>query len=166
MQNEFNLSAASTLALFDTTKAQRATFVESVISSVLDGERNALDIHIHLKNMEEICKSVKDDPRYKSEVVDAAYRQIGGAKVATYHNAKVEVRELGTKYDYSVCNDRELESLQKMFNSIETQLKERQEFLRKVPASGMTYVHPEDGDVYTIYPPAKSSTTGVVVSLK
>jgi hypothetical protein len=166
MQSDFQLSAASTLALFDTTKAQRAGFVESVISSILDGERNALDIHIHLRNMEEICKNIKDDPRYKSEVLDSAGKQLSGAKSTTYHNAKVEVRELGVRYDYSVCNDRELQSLQMLFNSIEAQLKERQEFLKKIPASGMTYVHPEDGDVYEIYPPAKTSTTGVVVSLK
>ena len=50
--NDFqNISATSIVALFQTSKEERKTFVNQVVESVINGNRKALDIHLQLKAM-------------------------------------------------------------------------------------------------------------------
>jgi hypothetical protein len=41
-----------------------------------------------------------------------------------------------------------------------------EDFLKKVPHQGLDIINGVTGEVHKVYPPAKSSTTNVAVSLK
>jgi hypothetical protein len=45
-------------------------------------------------------------------------------------------------------------------------LKERQDFLKVVPVAGVLFTDEITGETYKIYPPSKTSTTSVAVTLK
>jgi hypothetical protein len=49
---------------------------------------------------------------------------------------------------------------------INEKLKERQKFLQSMPSDGLGVFIEETGEVFTLYPPSKSSTTSVAVTLK
>lgn len=76
----------------------------------------------------------------------------------------MEIKETGAKYDYSVCNDVTWTELNNELNRITELKKQREEFLRTIRPQGMDIID-EEGIITTIYPPAKSSTTSLTVTL-
>jgi hypothetical protein len=52
------------------------------------------------------------------------------------------------------------------YNSAAKAKKDMEEFLKKVPHQGLDIINGVTGEVTKVYPPAKSSTTSVAVSLK
>lgn len=169
------LSTTGTLSLFETTKEQRASFVTDLMDRLDSGNVSPLVIHLQLKAMQDIisCLTETDEKknksflplakRYKALLLESAQKY--GAKSFDFHNAKFEIKEVGTKYDYSQCNDNTLKDLETAYASLGESLKARQKFLQTVPVSGMTLVT-EDGEAVTVYPPSKSSQTSVAVTLK
>lgn len=83
-----------------------------------------------------------------------------------YRTAKIEEKEVGTKYDWEKCQDTSLNDLLSMQDSLTAKIKERQEFLKTVPEKGLIITDEETGETVTVYRPAKSSTTSVAVTLK
>ena len=147
-----------------TTKQQRTEIVSQVINSIREGIIEPLDVHVKVKAAEDLIKQLTSDEVYKNEVLDAASRY--GGKSFEAFNAKFQVKETGVKYDYSNCNDSYLNDLQQQYDSIGEKIKERQKMLQTLPQEGILFTDQTSGDTYTIYPPAKSSTTSVAVTLK
>lgn len=87
-----------------------------------------------------------------------------GKLYTTARGVKFELAETGTKYDYSKCNDSILESMIEDSILLAEKIKERQEFLKKAPAAGIE-IHVGDGDLVTMYPPSKSSTSSYKTTL-
>lgn len=158
------LSTTSILSLFETTKSERQSFCIDLISRLENGEADPLKIHLQIKSAEDLIKQLNDNRVYKSYLLDAAEKM--GGKSFEFGNAKFEIKEVGTKYDYSQCADTVLSELETKAAEVNEQLKARQKFLQTVPISGMTLVIEETGETITVYPPAKSSTTSVAVTLK
>ena len=164
MNNEIlNMSATSIVALFQTNKEERKTFVEQVVNSVYEGEVKAIDTHLQIKAMEEIIEAVKSDQRYKDRVLSEA--QNSGSKFE-YQNAKFDIREVGTKYDFSKCNDAKHVELTAKLNELKEQVKQRENYLKNVPIESVDVLDSDTGEVVRIYPPSKTSTTSVVVTMK
>lgn len=160
---EQNLTPASVVALFDTTKEQRQTFVTMLIESIGNGEVDALKIHTQVKAMEDLITQLKEEPQYRESVLTAA-QQYG--KRFQFGQAEIAVQEVGTKYDYSVCQDPEYDRLKVEADAAAAALKDRAKFLQTVPTSGLDVLDQNTGELSKIFPPAKSSTTSVVVKLK
>jgi len=156
------MQASSILALFETTKSERLAFVNSIIESVIEGKVDPLQAHLQVKAMEEIIKTITDNPVYKDAILDEAMKY---GKTFTRHNAEVQIKEVGVKYDYSNCGDPTYELLAKLKADIDAQLKEREAFLKAIPKAGQDIITPE-GEVVNIFPPSKSSITSVTVKLK
>jgi len=97
-----NLITTTDLSLFETTKAERQDFAQSVIKGIKDGLSDPLKVHYQVKCMEDIIKNITNDAEYKSMTLDEAAKY---GKTFDHYNAKFEVKEMGVKYDYSVCND-------------------------------------------------------------
>lgn len=155
------LTAGSILSLFQTSKQQRQTFVDAILTQVDSGNINPLDVHLQVKCMEDIIKQVSGNDKYKSAILDAAEKS---GKKFNYQNAEFAVKESGTKYDYSQCGDTELLELEAKAAELDAKIKAKQKFLQTVPTNGIEVVI---GDVLTtVYPPAKKSTTTVFVTLK
>lgn len=160
---EQQLTAISILALFETDKAQRASFVQDVITKMQDGTADPLKVHLQMKCMEDLVNgfigSKKGSKEYKDLVLEAAQKH---GKEFDYYNAKFSVKEVGTKYDYSVCEDVVMNELLAQQAGLKTRIDERAKFLQTIPESGMA--DPENGNM--IYRAVKTSTTSVTVKLK
>lgn len=157
------LSATSILSLFDTTKEQRKSFVSNIVNRMNNGDISALNVHIQVKCMEDIIKQLLASPEYKIFVLDEASKHDGNR--FELHNSEVSIKETGVRYDYVPCGDPVYMQLAKKFALAQEALKEREDFLKKIPKKGLEILH-EDGELIKIYPPYKSSTTSVVISLK
>lgn len=160
MTNE--LTTTSILSLFETNKEQRQSFALGIVEALESGEVDPLKIHLQVKCMEDIIKLLNSNTIYKKSVLDAAEKH--GQKSFEYMNSKVEIKEVGVKYDYSQCGDPVYRELEERCSWFEAELKARQKLLQTVPAKGME-LKVED-EVVTVYPPSKSSTTSVAITLK
>lgn len=170
METVQQMSPVSMLALLNSNKAQRKSFCLQIIEQMENGEVDPIQVHVFLKNIEAIFKTLTDEKtgkdfaeRYKDSLMDAVAKESGNS--FEKYNAKFQVKEAGTKYDWSVCNDSLLNGLLEAQEQTEKLIKERQELLKVVPESGMTYTDTETGEECTIYRPAKSSSTTVSVTL-
>ena len=156
-----NLITTTDLSIFETTKAERQEFAQSVIKGIKDGLSDPLKIHYQVKCMEEVIKNITSDPDYKSMTLDEAAKY---GKTFEHFNARFEVKEMGVKYDYSVCNDPTYNKLKAQLTVIEDELKAREKYLKAIPIQGVQTLL--EDEVVTLYPPAKSSTTSITVNLK
>jgi hypothetical protein len=146
-----------------TTKEERTQVVHEIFQEVLEGRINPMELHIRMKCLEEVVKQLTSMPAYKAIVLDDAEKH---GKSFQYHNAKVDIREVGVKYDYSMSGSSELSELYVQAANIDSRIKVLESYLKGLPASGIQVLNPSTGEVETHYPPAKTSTTSVAVTLK
>ena len=99
-------SAISTLSVLPQTKEQIKLFTAMVIDELDSGNIDGLKLAVNLTAMEKTIKDIKDNAKYKSIIRAEAEKE--SAKVFDKFNAKIELAEVGTKYDYSNTNDSEL----------------------------------------------------------
>lgn len=170
MSNYEQMPATSALALMDMTKPQRKAFAEQVIEAIENGKVSPLKVHCQVKAMENLLKQFTDKKeggalaeKYSAHLLEEAQRN---GKTFEYHNGTFTIKEAGHKYDWSQCGDAQLLADMQQAEELEARIKERQEFLKKVPAKGLTSVDQETGEAVTLYPPAVKSTTTVSVTLK
>jgi len=148
------------LSLFETTKAQRQDFAQSVINSLKEGLIDPLKVHLQVKCLEDIVKQLTTHPEYKDLTLEEASKH---GKSFELHNAKFEIKEAGVKYDYSNCGDPVYNALAEKLAELEKEIKDRQAFLKAVKPG--TEILVED-EVVILYPPVKTSTTSITVNLK
>lgn len=153
------LTATNVLSLFQTTKEERQSFVNSMVLAMKEGHADPIQVHTQINCLEHLIEEMKDNEEYKSMLLEEAAKH---GKSFTRYNADFTVREVGIKYDYSVCQDGVLQELQDEKSAIDEQIKIRQTLLQNIPGSGL--VDPSNGNL--IYPPVKTSTTSVIVKLK
>jgi hypothetical protein len=158
------LTTTSILALFETNKEQRQSFALDLVSKIEQGEVDPLKIHLQVKAMEDIIKLLNDNTIYKKAVLEQAQKFEGRSFI--YQNAKIEIKEVGVKYDFSKTGDTVYQMLDQMLLSAKTSVKQREDFLKTVPPKGMQVLDEGTGEMITVYPPSKSSTTSIAVTLK
>lgn len=164
MNQTQEMTTTSILSLFETSKEQRQSFALGVIDALEQGEVDPLKVHLQVKCMEDIIKLLNSNTIYKSAVLEAAEKH--GQKSFEFMNSKVEIKEMGTRYEFEKCNDTEWELLDSTAKTSANNLKERETFLKTVPSKGLEIVDKVTGEMVTIYPPSKSSTTSVAITLK
>lgn len=145
------------------SKAERTGWVQTIIEQISEGEINPLAIHTQVKCLEDMLKELTNNETYRSHCLDEAGKH---GKSFELYNAKFSIREVGVKYDYSKCDDPLLNELESKLEDITAQVKQRQKFLQAVPMAGLPLMDKETGEVYTVYPPARSSTTSITVTLQ
>lgn len=151
----------SLLSFFDIDKESRKAFAESLILGLKEGLSDPLKIHYQIKCIEDFVKTLTSDAEYKTLLLDEASKY---GKSFEHLNARFEVKEMGVKYDYLVCNDPTYNKLKAQLTVIEDELKAREKYLKAIPPQGVQTLL--EDEVVTIYPPAKSSTTSITVNLK
>lgn len=147
-----------TLTLFQTTKAERHTFASELVEQVKDGHLNPLQVQLQLKSMEDLINAIKENTEFKALVLGEAEKH---GKRFEYMNSKIEIKEARPKYDYSVCFDSEYNQMEAELETLKIKMKERAKFLQTIPHAGVA--NPETGEM--IYPPIKTSTTTIAVTL-
>lgn len=151
-----------TLSVYDMTKAERGQFVNNIIESLESGEISTLKLHKQVKCLEDLVKQITANELYKGSVLAEAAHY---GKSFDHLGAKWQVKEAGTKYDYSQCNDPELYQMQQQLDELTEKVKSRQKFLQLAPPEGIEVLDDQSGEVYRLYPPSKSSTTTVTITL-
>jgi hypothetical protein len=149
--------------IFETTKEQRTEFTYQLIERLNAGELDPLKTHLQVKALEDMLETLKANKDYKDAVLQAA---VLNGKDFEYMSAKFNIREVGVKYDYTKCESPAYEEILNEYNSAAKAKKDMEEFLKKVPHQGLDIINGVTGEVTKVYPPAKSSTTSVAVSLK
>lgn len=171
-----DLTPTSILSLLESNKDQRQAFISNLMNELDNGNVDPLKVHMQLKSIEKIIdeltntdeKKNKDGysiaKRYKALVLAEAEKY--GKKEFEYQNAKVKIQEVGTKYNYEKCGDAELMDWQSEMDELKAKIDKRQKLLQHVPEKGMVLTSEQSGETYIVYPPGKSSTTGIVMSLR
>lgn len=170
------LKVNEVLPLFKTTKEQRFVFVSDIIERLNNGEIEPLKVHLQIKSMEEIISLLTDKnektnraghelaKRYNQLLVYAAEKY--DSKKFLFEGGEFTIKEVGTKYDFTMCNDSEIDSLLSQEKELKEKIKLRQDFLKTIPLNGLVITDQQTGETNTVYPPSKSSTTSLSVSLK
>jgi hypothetical protein len=146
-----------------TTKEERTQLVREIFDEVLNGRINPLELHLRLKSAEEVIKQLTGMEPYKAILLDECLKF---GKSFNYQTAKIDIREVGVKYDYSGCGNSQLTELYEKQAAIAEHIKAREAYHRSLPTSGIQALNPATGEVETQYPPIKTSTTSVAVTLK
>ena len=109
-----------------------------------------------ISKMEYLIKQIKAS----NEFIDLVRTEVEkyGKGLTTITGVKIELAEVGTKYDFTRCNDDILCELEYQLSVYESKVKERKEFLKTVSPEGIDIIA-EGGEVKRIFPPSKSSTS-------
>ena len=143
------------------SKGQNTSLAEAIIRKVEQGEVNPLTAFLQIKSIEDVCKKAKGGINQWS--LEEAQKH--GSRSFDYQGAKVEISELGTKYDFSNCGDVIWESLNQQVESLKDQLNDRETFLKTIKEP-IEIVNPEGGEIYKVHAPVKRSTTGLKITLR
>lgn len=147
--NEYHrLKPAMDIFYSELTKNDISAIASNVVENVLI-HGNPLKVAESIKIMEEIIDAVKSDKRFKSYALDELSKH--GKCFISDRGVKIEPMESGGRYDFKTCGD-------PVVIELEAKLKERQEFLKKLPKDGMNIVTSE-GEVIHVFAPAKPATT-------
>lgn len=151
------------------SKSGRAHMAADLIEQMKEGHIDPLQTHLHVKAMEDVMLRLTDKKKYPATaipycdmILEAAQKN---GKSFSVGFGDFEVKETGVKYDYEVCGDPVITRLHAELEAIKAKVKVREDFLKKVPAGGLLVTDPETGETTMVYPPAKTSTTSVAVSL-
>lgn len=159
--NEGPSNPVSLLHLNPSSAQQIQFFATSIINEVQNGNESPLRVLVQLRAMEKASKAILEG--IKDNIITEA-EKYPGTSWEMWGN-KLEKAELGVVYDFSVCGDPTYERLETDFNTAKDRLDERKAFLKtiKVPTPVGDVV---TGELVTIHPPKKTSTSGLKVTIK
>lgn len=126
-------------------------FVNPIINGDVQIEKGILILRALKKAIEDAEEKIYDD------VVDAISKY--GKEGASINGAKIIIKEVGVKYDFENCNDSIWNDLNNQIKELMEKRKEREAFLRNI-IKMTSFVNDETGEIYTINPAIKKSTTG------
>jgi hypothetical protein len=121
---------------------------------------NIIQLAENLAKMDLLIKEIKDNSNYKDYILNEVSKY--GKSHVTASGTKLEVAEVGTKYDYSLTGDVELKELEEQKAIIEFKIKERQTFLKALKRP-MEVLFADE--LITLHPPAKTSTTSIKTTI-
>jgi AAA15 family ATPase/GTPase len=152
-------TAVSSLSVLPNSKEEVNNFSRKLEEELSMGLINPLDLKVYQKSIEKVFQNIKD-------VYDECVREESEkhGKMFEYKGLKIELAENGTKYDYSYCKDPVLAKLEHDFEKAQQALKDRQTFLKGIKGK-INVVDEDSGDVIEIFPPLKSSKSGIKCEL-
>lgn len=154
-------SAMGVVRLFPSTQTQIDVFSDNIIESVKNGEASPLETLVLLKALEKASERIIKEIR--ENIITAAEKY--PEKSFEFAGAMLEKGEVGVKYDYATCGDPVYEQRQSILDAAKTLVDERTAFLRALKQP-ITIIDEGSGEVITIRPPEKKSTTSVKVTIR
>jgi len=142
------------------SKSQLNIIAEDSVGKLIDSGM-LLDSIEAFSKMEYLIKEIKSNATF----IDVARDEVSkyGKTYTTPTGTKIELAEVGVKYDFSNCGDVILLKLLKEQESLENAIKDRKEFLKRMPESGMEILF--EDEVIKVYPPSKSSTSSLKTTI-
>jgi hypothetical protein len=142
------------------TKSQLKIIAEDSVERLTESGKLIESIETFAK-IEWLIKEIKSNHDYIYLLRDEVSKH--GKQVVTSYGTKVELAEVGTKYDYTNCGDAKLIELTQQMELLENEIKERQMWLKSIPASGIDILI--EDEVCRVYPPSKSSTSSIKTTI-
>lgn len=152
-------TASSYMKLLPSSLSEATSFAEKLINEIDNGIINPLDLLVNIKAIEKSFELVKET--LMQNALDEANKY---EKSFEFKGTKIERVEVGTKYDYSNCNDFKLAKIADNLNHYSEQKKQRENMLKTLK-SKLVEIDEETGDINEIYPPIKTSTTSLKVTM-
>lgn len=152
-------AANSVLSYFDTQ-------AEATVGAYLNG-------WVRCKFISEVMSKVLKDVDFKRRALDSY-----DSGCTSSDGIKVAAIEAGIRYDYLGTGDPVIVELHAKMEALKLEIKEREEFLRSIPASGIQgcfteqFIDEQTGELmeynklYDVYPPTRQSERTLKVSLK
>lgn len=142
------------------TKASSEGNAEVIADLVKSGHYNALEVATRIKWM--IATLEQANKLIQPDCVDEIEKHNGKA---TINGAEVIKKEVGTKYDYSNCNDANWNALNELMVRTKERMSEREKFLKTI-TKPLTIADDETGEMIQLLSPIKTSSTSIQVSFK
>jgi len=114
--------------------------------------------------MEYLIKQIRENKGYVDEVRTELMKF--GREYVTPSGTKIELAEVGTKYDFTHCGSTELQELEELQDKTEARIKSVKDFLKTLPDEGMMVLNQSTGELEMVFPPAKTSTSSFKTTLK
>jgi hypothetical protein len=143
------------------TGDQITEFSRQLIAELDSGDLDPLKFKIALKAIEKTMEIIK--PTLDKLARDAAEQY--GEKSFNLIGAKVELKEAGARYDYTLCGWPVRNRIEVQRQEIDAKLKECDTFLKSIK-SPTTIVDEDTGEVVTVHPPVKTATSTVQITFK
>jgi hypothetical protein len=142
---------------FPTTIGDIQATAQDWINQILAGNDDPIAIAVKIKAIETILervnKGIKEYVTSEAEKYGGTFEKLG---------VKIEVADLGVKYDYSITGDHVYVDLIKEIDALTDKRKAREQFLKHLPENGT--VDPDTGLLITR--PTRSCTRGVKITIK
>ncbi len=145
------------------TKQDVLDLADSISKEVLDGNASAIETAAKIKFLTDALESAKE--KIKSFVIEEASKYDKNESITTLGFYRVEVKEMGTKYDFSQCNHPKWNELQSEIERLREEQKQVETFLKGLKASMSIASEDTDGEIVTVYPPIKTLTTSAVFTI-
>ena len=131
----------------------------NLLADLDNGYITPLQLAAQLKYFEDIIANVKEEVRQRVVAEQSKY----GKERMTFKGAAFDIKEAGIKYDYSHCECTIWNDINQQIEVLTEQRKEREAFLKTLKER-FTYVDESTGEIVTIYPPQKKSTTTYAIT--
>lgn len=131
----------------------------ALLHDIDEGHMHPLQVAAQFKFVEDVISNVKEELRQRVIAEKDKY----GKDDMTYHGAKFDIREAGVKYDYSQCDDMIWNDLKQQLDALNEKMKEREAFLKSLKER-FTYIDESTGEIITLYPAQRKSTTTYAIS--
>jgi len=133
----------------------------ALLNDIDEGHMHPLQVAAQFKFVEDVIANVKEELRQRVVAEQTKH----GKEVMSYQGASFDIREAGIKYDYSQCNDTIWNNLKQQLDDLNHKMKEREAFLKTLKER-FTYIDESTGEIITLHPPQRKSTTTYAISWK
>jgi hypothetical protein len=142
-------------SILNMDKSQIEELAHATVSDVVDGNEDIKEVMVYVtKGLEYFTLLDKNLRPYLYE------KQF---EKQSLYGIKIEPAQLGTKYDYSICQDHILDDLNAKLEEAKKAVTDRQNFLKAVNVSA-NLVDDDTGEIYKVYAPNKTATSGYKLS--
>lgn len=157
------MTVNSVAALFPETKSEIKSFADKMIESVLDGYIDPLKVKVQLAAMKKTIEEIESSEEFKDCVMNAA-NKYHKDELKNIHNANIQIKETGVKYDYSQCGMPEYYLVCEELLQL-TERKKALENRLKTVTKEEDYICPITSEMVKLMPPSKTSTTTVTITI-
>ena len=147
------------LLKFSPRGGEISTAADVIAAEVIDGHEDALQLLVGIKAMQKLFDAIVE--RIEESALNEALLE---AKRFEKFGAKIEVREVGARYNFENCNDPVLVRLTEAKKQWADLEKDRQTLLKTLRCR-TEMLDTETGEIINALPPIKTSKTGVVITL-
>jgi hypothetical protein len=140
-------------------KSEIERVATEMVQGIVDGNLQTEKALLTIRAVRMAMESAED--KIKDQVIDELHRR--GKEGFDMYGAKVNLKELGVKYDYTNCIDSEWQSLDAEIKRLTELKKERENFLKSLTKT-MTIVDENTGEVMQVHPPIRQSTTSYTIT--